>query len=339
MEIRQIAPDDADGVRRLVAVTNAVREADSPWLHPLTEHECVGELAHGWDGEPALGFLATAGGVDVGAGRYEVSSYDNLHLAWLEVEIAPPHRRQGHGSALLDALVARARTEGRTSVGMTGWDAAAPADFAARHGFAQGSVEVQRRLDVDGVPGLMVDPTEDYELVRWPRTTPDADLAALAELTGAINDAPTDDLDVEDEVFTPERIAAYEQAWAARGGLMYRVVARHRRSGALAGQSVVVVDGERPHLVEQHDTSVLAEHRGHRLGLLLKLEVLRWLAAAEPQVREIDTWNAETNDHMIAVNELLGYRVLGRAVDYQRPIAVPPHSSGATSRTVWVSSQ
>jgi GNAT superfamily N-acetyltransferase len=334
VEIQQVEPGDAHGVRRLVAVTNAIREADSPWLHPLTEHECVGELTHGWDGEPALAFLATADGVDVGAGRYEVSTYDNLHLAWLEIEIAPAHRRQGHGSTLLDDLVARARAEGRTSVGLTGWDAAAPAGFAARHGYEQGSVEVHRRLYVEGQPRPMVDRGVDYELVRWPRTTPEAELAAVAELTSAINDAPTDDLDVEDEVFPPERIAAYERAWAARGGRMYRVVARHRVSGELAGQSVVVVDGERPTLAEQHDTSVLRAHRGHRLGLLLKLEVLRWLAEEEPQVQEIDTWNAESNDHMIGVNELLGYRALGRVVDYQRPIDVPPHSSGATSRTV-----
>ena len=53
-------------------------------------------------------------------------------------------------------------------------------------------------------------------------------------------------------------------------------------------------------------------HRGHRLGLLLKAEMLRWLAEAEPQVTSIDTWNAESNDHMIAVNERLRYRALGR---------------------------
>ena len=88
----------------------------------------------------------------------------------------------------------------------------------------------------------------------------------------------------------------------------------------LAGQTVVAVDGERPELGEQHDTSVVAEHRGHRLGLLLKLEMLRWLAETEPQVRELDTWNAESNDHMIGVNELLCYRVLGRVLDYQRSL-------------------
>jgi GNAT superfamily N-acetyltransferase len=334
VQIQVVRADDGDGVRRLVAVTNAVRAADSPWVHPLTEHECWGELRHGWDGEPAVAVLATVDGADVAAGRYETSTYDNLHLAWLEVEVAPAFRRRGHGSALLEHLVGRARDEGRTSVGLAGYDLPAARAFAGRHGFTQGSVEVHRRLHVDGPPALAQPDAAAYELVRWPVRTPPAELAAIAAMTAAINDAPTDDLDVEDELFPPERIAAYEHAWAARGSRMYRVVARHRASGELAGQSVVVVDGERPELAEQHDTSVLAAHRGHRLGMVLKLEVMRWLAEAEPQVREIDTWNAESNDHMIGVNEELGYRVLGRAVDYQRPIAVPPHSSGATSRTV-----
>ncbi|MFC6341858.1 GNAT family N-acetyltransferase, partial [Nocardioides hankookensis] len=105
-----------------------------------------------------------------------------------------------------------------------------------------------------------------------------------------------------------------------RGHRMYRLVARHRATGALAGQTVVAVDGERPDLAEQHDTSVVAAHRGHRLGLALKLGMLHWLDVEEPQVREIDTWNAESNHHMIGVNEMLGYRVLGRVLDFQRSL-------------------
>lgn len=315
-----MAPDDADAVRRLAAVTNAARVVDSPWLHPLTEHECWGELRWGWDGDPAVGLLASVDGVDVAAARYETSTYDNLHLAWVEVEVDPAHRRRGHGSALLERLLARARDDGRTTMGVSCWDAPGPRAFAARHGFEQRSVEVHRRQYVDGPVDVAVPAAPDYELVRWPRRTPAADLAALANLTAAINDAPTDDLDLEDEAFPPERIAAYERAWAERGHRMYRVVARHRGTGALAGQSVVCVDGERPELAEQHDTSVVRAHRGHRLGLLLKLEVLRWLGEAEPQVREIDTWNAESNDHMIGVNEELGYRVMGRVLDLQRTL-------------------
>ena len=63
---------------------------------------------------------------------------------------------------------------------------------------------------------------------------------------------------------------------------------------------------------------MLREHRGHRLGLLLKAEMMRWLAEAEPQIATIDTDNAESNRHMIAVNERLGYRVVGRILQLQR---------------------
>jgi hypothetical protein len=63
---------------------------------------------------------------------------------------------------------------------------------------------------------------------------------------------------------------------------------------------------------------VLQQHRGHRLGLLLKTGMLLWLAEAEPQLESVDTWNTETNDFMIRVNEQLGYRVMGRGVQYQR---------------------
>ncbi len=143
-------------------------------------------------------------------------------------------------------------------------------------------------------------------------------LPALADLTASINDAPTDDLDVEDEVFPVERIQNYENAAVKSGHRLYRVVARHRTTGELGGHTVVLVDTESPHLAHQHDTSVSRDHRGHRLGLLLKADLMRWLAEVEPQVVSIDTWNAESNDHMIRVNERLGYQALGRELAFQR---------------------
>jgi hypothetical protein len=80
----------------------------------------------------------------------------------------------------------------------------------------------------------------------------------------------------------------------------------------------VAVEEQRPTIGHQHDTSVVREHRGHRLGLLLKAGMLLWLADAEPQLETVDTWNAESNDHMISVNEALGYRILGRGLQFQR---------------------
>jgi hypothetical protein len=83
---------------------------------------------------------------------------------------------------------------------------------------------------------------------------------------------------------------------------------------------VVTVDTERPEIGDQHDTAVVQSHRGHRLGVLVKADMVRWLAEEEPQLATIDTWNAESNDHMIFVNEVLGYRIMGRQLEFQRRI-------------------
>ena len=80
------------------------------------------------------------------------------------------------------------------------------------------------------------------------------------------------------------------------------------------------MDEERPTIGHQHDTAVAREHRGHRLGLLLKADMLQWLRAEEPQLETIDTFNAESNSHMVSVNERLGYRVMGRELAFQRRI-------------------
>jgi hypothetical protein len=66
------------------------------------------------------------------------------------------------------------------------------------------------------------------------------------------------------------------------------------------------------------DTSVLKAHRGHRLGLLLKLGMLYWLREEEPQLRAVDTSNAVTNTHMVGINEAIGYRVVGTSFEWQR---------------------
>lgn len=328
MQVSEVAWSDGDGVRRFAAVKEAVRAADEPWGHPILASRVAGDLRHGWDGEPAVSFLVTVDGVDVATAEYETTSYDNQHLAWLGIDVHPVHRRQGYGDQLLAFLLDRARAEGRTSVGGNSWDAAGPRAWATRHEFEVRAVEVNRRQHLARIDRAELDRLHqealahaaDYELVRRSGPTPADELPAMAAMTAAINDAPTDDLDIEDEVFPPERVAAYEQAQLGQGHGFFRVFARHRGTGELAGQSVVVVEGDRPQVAHQHDTSVVRAHRGHRLGVLLKTEMLRWLAEEQPQVETVDTWNAESNDHMIAVNRALGYEVIGRALAWQRPL-------------------
>jgi GNAT superfamily N-acetyltransferase len=330
MDLRQFTWHNESAIRECAAVRNAVRTLDTPWRHPATEENLAGHYRYGWDLEPETPFLAVVDGEVVGYAASATSSRDNLHLAWLTVEIHPDHRRRGHGTAALEALVQRAREMDRTSVGIAGWEGDITRAFAARHGFELGSVSVNRRqilaevdwADVERRLAEAIGHAQGYELVRRTAHTPDDQLAALAEMTAAINDAPNDDLDIEDEVFTPERVRDYETAQLAQcaDGGFHRLYARHRGTGDLAGQTVVAVEADRPQLAEQHDTSVVRAHRGHRLGLLLKAEMMLWLREAQPQLAVVDTWNAESNDFMIGVNELLGYRIMGRELAFQKTV-------------------
>jgi GNAT superfamily N-acetyltransferase len=329
MEIHRFGPDDRAGLAAYVEVTNAALAVDAPWVHPATVRSAEGRFRHGWDGEVETPFLGLVDGVPVAVGTIGTSDYDNLHLAWLGVTVRPERRRRGLGSELLEALVAETEQRGRTSVGIDGWEGEAPRGFAARHALEERSRAINRRQHLAEVDWTVLErlhtearaAASDYEVVRRTGRTPDDELEAVAEMSAAINDAPTDDLDVEDEVYSAERVRAYEDARLAQGETLHRVLARHRRTGELAGHSVVVVEAERPELGHQHDTSVVAAHRGHRLGLLTKTEMNLWLREEQPQLASIDTWNAESNDHMIAVNDALGYRVMGRELEFQRSLA------------------
>lgn len=85
----------------------------------------------------------------------------------------------------------------------------------------------------------------------------------------------------------------------------------HCASGELAGYTEVWVKLDDPAVAYQENTIVRADHRGHRLGMWLKAANLQTLARDFPQVRRIHTWNAEENEHMLAINVALGFAPAG----------------------------
>ena len=326
MELIEYGAEDAALVEAARLVVNAARAADAPWQPRLTQHRWSMEVRHGWDGSPVRRFVGMIDGEPVASVEIELGEWDNTDFAWLHLCVDPAHRRQGHGSEMLSRAMDLSRSVGRTKIGGSGWELPATRPFAAEHGFELASVEMCRVLFLDDaaagraeqVSGEAGPHAGDYELLRLSGATPPELLPAVAELVAAINDAPLDDLDIEDEVFPVERILDYERSCLESGHRLYRLVARHRETGELAGHTVVLVDAESPELGHQHDTAVSGAHRGHRLGLLLKAEMMRWLDEWEPQLASIDTWNAESNAHMVAVNERLGYEAVARELAFQR---------------------
>ncbi|TCC65581.1 GNAT family N-acetyltransferase [Kribbella pittospori] len=329
VEITRLSPDDEAGCIDAVAVQNAGTKLDCPEMLDQTPRGFANMLRYGWDMNPEQAYLAReSDGTAIGLLVLGAPAYDNLNQVWIDVHVHPDHRGREVGSALVEYAERLTRELGRNVVGFGGYDLPKADAFARRHGFEQKAIEVNRRQDLDGLDWSVVQRLYDaavarssaYELVRVTGPLPDELLDGMVAVTESINDAPKDDLDMEDDVYSPERLRAYEQAQLKSDRTIHRVIAREKASGELAGHSTITVERERPHIGIQNDTAVSRDHRGHRLGALLKSAMLLWLRDEEPALGLIDTWNAESNDHMISINEQLNYRIIARILAYQKTL-------------------
>jgi GNAT superfamily N-acetyltransferase len=327
--LTKLDPSGDQAIPELLELVNTAMAVDEPDEPPILPGLQAGVLRYGWDGEPAEHWLyRDADGTLIGRLKIFQPKRENLHLTGVDLVVHPDHRRQGHGTRLFEHGLRLARESGRRLLTTETIDAPGPIAFAEKCGFKRGGSEIQRRqdlneLDLTQVHALRKQAAEvaaDYRLLRVVGPVPSDLLDAVVVLTGALNDAPTDDMDVEDHVYDAERIRSFERAQAGWGRTLYRLIAQRVSDGELAGHTIVAVDPERPEWADQYDTAVLAAHRGHRLGLLLKASMLSWLAEAEPRIRYVDTWNAESNAHMIAINEQLGYRIVRRYIEWQQDL-------------------
>jgi RimJ/RimL family protein N-acetyltransferase len=122
-------------------------------------------------------------------------------------------------------------------------------------------------------------------------------------------DAPTGDIDFEEEAFTPDLFRKHLEKLLRQGRHRLSTVAIAPNGEAVAHTDLVVPREDRPK-VYQFGTLVRRDHRGHHLGAAVKLQNLLELQRRYPERTEIHTTNSEANDTMIGINERLGFRVV-----------------------------
>jgi hypothetical protein len=133
-------------------------------------------------------------------------------------------------------------------------------------------------------------------------------------------DAPSSD-SYEPISWDADRLRAAEQRSVVQGTREYSVAAIQDGTGEMAALTQVTVDpAGAPGWAYQQLTAVTRPHRGHRLGMLIKVAMLEWLVTAEPQLRQIMTFNAVPNQYMIEVNEALGHRVSDYFDTFELPV-------------------
>jgi GNAT superfamily N-acetyltransferase len=272
-----------------------------------------------------------------GVVTFRLPLHDNRHLIDdVFVQVRADRRRLGIGAAMVAQLRRVAELHRRNTVLMWSdhrhdaetsvWIDApqgtgrVPLDtassFARSQGFRLAQVERQSRLHLPVDPAVVAAldaearaaAEPDYRLVSWAGPTPEEHLDAVAAACYAISaDAPNGEIDWEPEQWDAARVREADERMATSGTAFHTLALS--RTGEPAGLTTIFVERGEPEHGYQFNTVVIGAHRGHRLGLWLKLTNLAAVTAAYPELPHLDTWNADENAYMLAINVALGFQV------------------------------
>ncbi|HEY1176125.1 MAG TPA: GNAT family N-acetyltransferase [Phytomonospora sp.] len=338
MRISRLDPADTEAIDQAHAAAEAAFAVDRPGV-PLLARDSFAALLTVPKAETlAVTVLAHVDGKVVGHAFVEMFESDNKHLAEIWGMVAPEHRHKGVGRALLDGVVEVVKEHGRDTI-ITDTHAPIEPDgqgsrdgerFCEAAGFTAASTEGSYRLDLTTVDDERLETlrkdawskAEGYSLIQWcdgtAGPTPDEVLQGLADLlSNFYGDTPTGSLDVEQLAYTPERVQADNTRAAGQNRRTINTAVRHDASGEVIAWTKIHVRPSAPHYGMQGITMVRADHRGHRLGMVLKTENLRQVREVAPDMEVVDTGNANDNAPMLAVNEALGFRGLQAGTYWQ----------------------
>lgn len=330
-QIESVEDSTAEQAHRVYV---AARVAEAPDIPPICWESFRGRLVHPWPNRPASHFLARLDGAPAGCLTVVLPDLDNIENAYVEVFVHPSSRRRGVGRRLVERAVTLARQSGRSrliggsvatlATGSTGGESGTA--FANSVGAKPALTETRRRLDLSTVDDSELTEllarawlrAEGYSLVWFRDIVPGELLPDIAYLDSRISkDVPTGDLTVEPELMDTRRIRAAEATSRARKQRRYSTGVRHDASGQLVAVTRLDLDHCPADHAWQQITMVDPRHRGRGLGTIAKIENLRYARIHEPALRYIDTWNADSNGHMIAINERLGFRPVDKLINWQ----------------------
>ena len=328
------APDAADFIAAM-HVRTTVNAHDSGTDDESRPPE---EMLPGWrkqEFEPKRLFLARRDGQVVGRAVAEYRLGEATDTAWLLAEVLPAARGTGVGRALAEHVESVAREAGKRRAisyapcwKVGGERLAAPTGFGdvaadtpetrllLSLGYRLEQVERGSKLPLpldERALQLVHDEAAeiagpDYRVHLWGDRTPAEwrdDIAHL--LTRMSTDAPTAGLEEPEDPWTVERLLADEEEEADGPRTAFVAAVEHVPTGRLVGFTELVAPDDSTRPVDQEDTIVLIDHRGHRLGLLLKAANLLHLERVRPGHPSVVTYNAEENRPMLDVNEALGF--------------------------------
>lgn len=342
------APGAADFLAMVRIGNEAWRRASGTDLHD----DDPAEMLIRWRETPyrvTHGVVARVDGEIVGAGRVE---FDKTTLESAEVDafVVEEHEEGAVAEALMAEVERIAREHGRTI--LQSWTIHRPdpvenrlvpptgAGWIPQHdpatrrmltaGYQLGQVERNSVFELHGsfeatdrvLEEALEKAGSDYRPVWWAGPTPpeyaDGYAAAIARM---YSDAPTGELVSEQAAWDAARVYERDERFAEAGTLIGVTLVIHEPTGEVAAFNELTIGPDRTRPTDQWGTLVMPEHRGHRLGAIVKCIGLKRWHELVPESSRVSTFNAEENRYMLDVNEAVGFVPASYAGAWQKKLA------------------
>lgn len=352
---------DAGPFLEMVRLGNAVCLADAGHDYLREEPDEVLGFWHDQSDWSHLGYAAERDGRILGAVTLTLANEEGSVTVEFDLLVDPDRWGEGVEQALLAEVEREARERnrpivqtwtlhrpdapGERLVPSTGFGSVPASDrqtvLMRESGFTLEQVERNSAFDLHGPFDLvekklaegLAAAGADYRLVAWNSPTPPDRLEAFARVIARMStDAPQGGMVIEEQHWDADRVSRRDARLRAQGLTVSVACVEHVPTGEIVAYNELVIGEDRTAATQQYGTLVLREHRGHRLGWIVKCgNLIRWRQIA-PESPRVSTFNAEENRHMLDINEAIGFVPVSYAGAWKKVLA-SADSAGSSGST------